>query len=575
MKPPTRTAVNQAIAILLESTYQENGIGKKKDSRLSDLSTVQLDRLAEAVETARLTINREAQNRAARLRQYRNSLAPIHRLPVEILVQILFASLNHDPNAWAVLTLRDLASVSKHWMEIIASTPYFWSIVSVAFPVDTIRLVLRKSKNVPLRVHCWSPDILPVTEGTEEFMEVVSEYSSRWQSLSFRGHATPKVMEYLESSKPALIDLNVQFLWCYRASQLLKIPPDCPLRRINLHSVSLEWDSPTLSNLTVLHLRSIHTNPPSLLHIVSIISSSPDIESLTLEDMSPNPEEATQDVQLEVILSTMHVHLPALRNFVLKNIPEHVSRWLLLQMSAPGCRRLVASNVDPVVFQGERPPLLQLALPLIRSSKRMRLSVSERLSWLSVTSFSTTTLPGPGDLPGLELSFATLTPMEHLDTVAHFLSLGTLTAEVHIDVGKTWWWEDDFDTMPFPVMVLERLPNTRRIEIGRGVDGTTLLRYLGDAHATEGKWEWPLPQLSALCLKVWSGIPQDIADFVARRWGESEPVISDASLENETSEMVQRPAKLDEFLLPTNLPHHVKATVRYATSHRGFLPAFW
>lgn len=113
----------------------------------------------------------------ARVNHQRNQQAPIIQLPVEVFTIILFTSLPWMP-ADTIQCLRELASVAKHWWDVISSAPQLWAFVSDTLSIVEVEWVLRRSKDVPLEVVFSSYE-----EDSWEFSTAISAHASRWRTL--------------------------------------------------------------------------------------------------------------------------------------------------------------------------------------------------------------------------------------------------------------------------------------------------------------------------------------------------------------------------------------------------------
>ncbi|TFK63841.1 hypothetical protein BDN72DRAFT_775422, partial [Pluteus cervinus] len=82
------------------------------------------------------------------LRSARNELAPISRLPMELLRNIFLLTRNstRSPAGGVSLTL---SWVSRKWREFALGIPHLWSTIDLTVP-SWIETCLTRSRNVPL-----------------------------------------------------------------------------------------------------------------------------------------------------------------------------------------------------------------------------------------------------------------------------------------------------------------------------------------------------------------------------------------------------------------------------------------
>ncbi|KAG8977594.1 hypothetical protein FRB90_008734, partial [Tulasnella sp. 427] len=66
------------------------------------------------------------------------------------MIEILLHSV--EPKAWSVERLRQLASVSRYWRDLILGTPAFWSILDSTSSSKEWEVVLARNLNMSLEI---------------------------------------------------------------------------------------------------------------------------------------------------------------------------------------------------------------------------------------------------------------------------------------------------------------------------------------------------------------------------------------------------------------------------------------
>lgn len=149
-----------------------------------------IDSELESLQSIRQVLTGVLTARETRLRRRRVSLAPIHRLPHEVLVKIIhFAS--HPDGDWTtsnyVLLLHDLAQVCSIWAANVRDTPTLWTLVELdvegsdkdwetALTKSQSSLVAVRfcaARNGRSKCHCMP----------ESFWSAVTQHSFRWAAL--------------------------------------------------------------------------------------------------------------------------------------------------------------------------------------------------------------------------------------------------------------------------------------------------------------------------------------------------------------------------------------------------------
>ncbi|KAJ3501213.1 hypothetical protein NMY22_g19002 [Coprinellus aureogranulatus] len=121
------------------------------------------------------------------VRSYRNALAFPNRLPVEVICQIFIAcrdqdALKEDPReqlAWMAVM-----HVCRYWREIAIAHPPLWSNIAFVYGPEFTRLMLARSRNVPLVVRVRFPKV-----GMEDILREVLSQARRLRIVSLESEA--------------------------------------------------------------------------------------------------------------------------------------------------------------------------------------------------------------------------------------------------------------------------------------------------------------------------------------------------------------------------------------------------
>ncbi|TFK66995.1 hypothetical protein BDN72DRAFT_961326 [Pluteus cervinus] len=190
------------------------------------------------------------------LRAQRNHLAPISRLPVEIMSNIfLFA----HQGMWSKLSLA-LSSVSRDWREIAVDLPDLWSRVDSDLKLKHIPEYMIRSGTKPLDIDLPS---IPFTSYTS--LSAIAQQLPRIRTMHIGGANDSEWVSFSGAdwniAAPILERLELR---CFDIPKFIfsgRVP--C-LRHLTLQKCRIHWNSlPTLPQLTDLHL----TRPEALVPV--------------------------------------------------------------------------------------------------------------------------------------------------------------------------------------------------------------------------------------------------------------------------------------------------------------------
>ncbi|KAF8172441.1 hypothetical protein BJ912DRAFT_932397 [Pholiota molesta] len=183
-------------------------------------------------------LRREREELLQRIDKYRTLISPVRRLPPDVLREIYIACLPDDRNptmssdeAPVVLT-----RVCASWRSIAMNTPRLWAALHIPVPgpesnvsydsttgeritvtevMDTrlaaVREWIKRSGSLPLSFSLHEHEVYPPSDYAGVFLRCISEYRTRWKSLSLACAATSfaKIREIPPSEIPLLETLSL------------------------------------------------------------------------------------------------------------------------------------------------------------------------------------------------------------------------------------------------------------------------------------------------------------------------------------------------------------------------------
>ncbi|KAG9047248.1 hypothetical protein FS837_002721 [Tulasnella sp. UAMH 9824] len=354
MKPPSQDAIAKALGILLDSIQEENGL----DFALSynpSLSVIPLERLVSNVDALRVAtshLDQGAGKSIRRIQVYRNSVASIHRIPAEVFELILHKAT--DENAVeSARTLYTLMSVCRHWHSTIVSCPRLCTRLDPDLPVEVARLVIERSKSLPILSLRWytyargqgsadeDSDEAEDFTNQDEVWEVVRQNFERFRSMSLIIYSQDglQIRSLLESTNTALESLHIDSYHINQGARgPLALSDGPPLKHLSLRATSFNFDTPRLSELVTLRL-SYSAVPRSLKTLVQVLSATAaQLEELTISDF----------LWMDDYRPSSSITFPRLAKLDLSNITVTYCTTLVATIYAPACShvRAIESHQD-------------------------------------------------------------------------------------------------------------------------------------------------------------------------------------------------------------------------------------
>ncbi|KAG8934809.1 hypothetical protein FRC01_000077 [Tulasnella sp. 417] len=482
----------------------------------------------------------EANNHLAILKQSRNTLAPIHVLPDEVLVKIWLFCIQDAPKVSDLL--QTLALVCKSWHQSVLNQPALWCYLQ-----DTSKArrynnwAFQKSQNYPLHLHLASKNL----DSSYSLIKMALPESRRWKSFTlvteygFESPAADPLINMLADAnleKLTSLELRAKTYWGQVGP--IGLPAAPALREVRLERSPLRWETFQAPQLRALRIHGHSTYTPSLSEFLDLLRSTPLLEILLLKDFNYNSTDQNSPV-----------HLPRLRALYL-SLPTSTN--LLRLIRAENLRQLLGRAVSFDLWGPPRCPILDNMESLIPPTgkvglfyyKEVHIATDPHPFHPAQWPFHDEDLTTPGftftSFKGAEMG-------NFLNTARWLSSLGTQTL-VKVDLRNPLW--SRFDFREIPVALLDHLPNLSALVIREGINVDKLFAELGrPKREPSGRLHWPWPHLIDLDLRDSDIVSSKVLFNLAQsRWG------IDSIPQSTPVELIERPAKLKSLATGYTFP---------------------
>ncbi|KAG9041446.1 hypothetical protein FS837_012259 [Tulasnella sp. UAMH 9824] len=286
MNPATNAMVDFAVDLLLQSMYDENKnaldsvrriTGRPGDAEMDTGMLSQVDNHAAAIKLTLDAVQCRLFDKISALHTEHNRMIPLHKLPIEIFVQVITEALEpFQTRQWARPThlgrLVTLCQVCKRWRDVINKTASLWATIDIRDPAVVISAAVIRSANHPLNLigapssyhfRHWSS----TSGGWEEFVKTAIAHSTRWRSIQLAVGSSEAALAVMNAHAPRLQSLEVYSAVECRldtrtgASTLHTIGPR--LRRLCLRGLAIPWRSAVLHDLRYLYISGLDEFVPS------------------------------------------------------------------------------------------------------------------------------------------------------------------------------------------------------------------------------------------------------------------------------------------------------------------------
>lgn len=289
----------------------------------------------------------------------RNSEAPVHRLPLEILVKIFklalrgnegtpqddLTDIQNGATEFYYQKLIPLSSVCNEWRTVIRDTPAFWSPIQFEDRLRMSKLALERSKSHGVKIIIWNP--LELWKDADVFIHAVTkpEVMKRWRSLGLSDYSLwDKFRPMLEIPTPCLETavINIRDTSARSTIPINLFGGDAPnLVDLVLRVFPITWTSASWPKLRSLEIKFADVPPPSLEQLRHILIISNLLESLVIVDLpefEPDPI-PTHPAETSLLLARLQV-------FKLLECPSDVLHTLITLVDAPACSTLALTPED-------------------------------------------------------------------------------------------------------------------------------------------------------------------------------------------------------------------------------------
>lgn len=275
-----------------------------------------VDILISQLEAIKQSVDRQI----IRLTKQRNAMAPINKLPTELSIDILEASLSwisRSDSAWEK-RLHELSTVQTRWWQQITARASLWTQFRARDPLRLTQLKVERSRDAMIDVDCGEdlPD-----DYVDRIWPIVLSRAHRWRTFRFRHDTVLQRLPTLRVIAPALEELEIED---YNDQSVIDLAGCNQLRRLELCQVTLEnWG--VLRHLTSIRINTVSVSSGFDAQIWKALCASPHLENLSMEDIEGGSASGPE------LQPSAAIHLPRLANLYLANSP--LSTTLLLQRS--------------------------------------------------------------------------------------------------------------------------------------------------------------------------------------------------------------------------------------------------
>ncbi|KAH7907707.1 hypothetical protein BJ138DRAFT_1182245 [Hygrophoropsis aurantiaca] len=292
-----------------------------------------------------------AENLASAIRQCINRLAPIYRLPDELLIRI-FEEHIKDPSGHNWAEARLLALVSRRWRLLAINTPALWTCISFT-PFENIEIpesYVQRSGEYPIEVNfaCWAATPASYNE-LASALRVLYTCVARMRRLQISDMA-PKLLQWLLPRLDRMHALSLTHVSLHNNAGILDLKEPCPF-------VSGCY-SPAIRSLEVAGIRLSNRQIPLNLRALTSLTLGDEEATKPMIDHSAFHQLLSSTPQLTRLIirnSAVHFHadgltkavcLPALHTLIFRgNASRHFCEYqFLASLSAPSLARLELSE---------------------------------------------------------------------------------------------------------------------------------------------------------------------------------------------------------------------------------------
>ncbi|KIO22599.1 hypothetical protein M407DRAFT_216230 [Tulasnella calospora MUT 4182] len=257
----------------------------------------------------------------------------IRELPPELLADILLKSMA-DGEIFGLKRHRELASVCRHWRDVVLSTPHFWNAITdnlrAGDPLANVITKLKRSRNTPLTIEYRGDQIDPELD----VWDLVEPTTSRWEEATVTLHmeSSAKVCSTLIKGLPNLERLTLlsEFF-----AEDVTLGPTPRLAELYLNQqVTLDTSAgTTLSALRRLVIKSVSPSSTFIINLLPTLAECPLLEFLHLDSISSIFDDT-------ILFSPLGVSLPLLQILRIEAVTVALVATLLQHLRADVLKQL-------------------------------------------------------------------------------------------------------------------------------------------------------------------------------------------------------------------------------------------
>ena len=269
----------------------------------------------------------------------RNNLAPISRLPPEVLGKVFSFIENEE---WESVSSRPswigFSQVSHSWRTVAINTPELWGELPL-WNLKQAKLMLERSKMADLSIdHELSHIPTSISPVVTFLQDVLANHLSRISRLRLT-YLKPATFSQLFKDCPSsrASRLHTLHFSAFPGFAFVSSPLDPQstlpdelfleterLRHLELSACNINWDAPLLRNLESLTVR-LNYNRPSLIQFLTALRAMPGLKSLKMSHSLPNSNDTLVSSKDTVNLARLHeLHLAGTLNEV-ASVMVHIS----------------------------------------------------------------------------------------------------------------------------------------------------------------------------------------------------------------------------------------------------------
>ncbi|KAG8894793.1 hypothetical protein FRB99_000984 [Tulasnella sp. 403] len=529
LNPPRPQAVLRAMDLLMESIREEN-VGNEllysADCLISsgDVGR-ELRQRARAVALAAVSLTTAASIQISSMNRRANAYALIHRLPVELLVNIFAHTLFSVPPESYFNRLYDLMRVCWLWAEIIRERPFLWSFVHASANWAVIQTALKRSQTAPLIVKFPYDLTYPSWIDRPECNEELCQHVCRWRKVDLYVTSWGGLLgesPWLQTPAPLLEVLKINVVrggdtGRTQGSVDLFKGSAPKLRKLCLYGFSVSWTSTIFASLKLLELTDLHVGAPTLTDFLNILRQC----SQTLVDLVLERVVFQHDDQHFSRLRT--VELPNLTYLTFKSLdPEH-TKLLFSSLHIPSCRLYrLYGEVDDMTNShpldgAQNEDTITTFKSILNTAERVLIHLNSESSVGIETKCEKNSAA-----PHLDLVIEDAGPMGVFVWLSALLDLPAVTAPITVK-----FYRGSYPQINQIGPVIGGIPGIRELNF-KSVESNVILpvfALLGRSATHEDKITWPCPQLQTIVLRGCTYTPASLLSMLRNRYDPSNATV--------------------------------------------------